>query len=242
MAELAPVESVQLIIDTNVMLDIASCHDLSNSTDEDVDSRGSVYRRQRAKDGVTLAMLLERDGLTTFNLWGESAALFHARVNPHEATPETVFTTTFLHFTKDVILPRWNMMSDVNESPDARGDEADRALVKLAVKHGVPLVSNEGFGPDGPTKAKLVGKAEGAGVTLLTPRQYFAGKIDEDEAANDFMLRFLANREEYVRTHPSPDAMRDYFATFLTGYSRHVLFGITNGRDRPVAVRLSPQP
>ena len=52
------------VVDTNVLLDIYSCHDVSNSyeqgaqidTEAFVDSGEAVYRRARARESLILAM------------------------------------------------------------------------------------------------------------------------------------------------------------------------------------------
>jgi hypothetical protein len=165
-------EDVQAVVDTNVMFDIASCHDLSTSDEDDVNSVVSVYRRQRARDAVILAMLFDRDKVTTFNLWGETAELFHKIVDPSDNTSiETIFTTTFAHFTKDFVLPDWTMAVDPASQAELRSNAADQALVDIAKARGVPLITSEGFAPAGLYEAKIIKKARAAGVTVMTPRR-----------------------------------------------------------------------
>jgi hypothetical protein len=232
------VRPVQLVIDTNYLTDVGSFHDMSRDEDPDVDSANSVYRRQRVRDALILAMLLDRDRITTWNLWSEASTIFHERVNPGEQSAERAFTTVFAHFVKDQIFPGWNMLTDETAYPGARGNAADDALVDVAKHFGVPLVSSEGFRPKRLHRAPIVRKAQAAGVAILTPRQYFTGKIDEVDACNEFMRRFLLYRDEYVDTHPSPQNMRAFFADIVTGYYQHVLYGLTSGRPGLVAVTL----
>lgn len=52
------------------------------------------------------------------------------------------------------------------------------------------------------------------------------------------MQRFLLKREAYVTGHPFPKETRGFFADFLTGYYQHILFGVTKGFERSVAVKL----
>lgn len=154
MSEVDAEARIVAVVDTNVLLDLASCHDLSTSHDPDVESQRSVYRRQRARDAVIVAMLFDREGIATFNLADEAREKFLQIVDPSANNLEAAFTTTFWHFVKDEVFPRWEMLTDLEFAKGARASSADDVLLSKALELGVPLISSEGFQVTGARRSK----------------------------------------------------------------------------------------
>jgi hypothetical protein len=79
-------------------------------------------------------------------------------------------------------------------------------------------------------------KARESGVTILTPREFY-GDIHEHLQSALFMKRFNEGAEDYIAKASHPDFMRDAML-LLQAYYKHVLYGITQGRNDALPVRL----
>ena len=139
------------VLDTNVILDILSCHDLMQEYEElgegAVDQEPMVYRRARARESLLLCMHLHGSWSDTLSLH-EALDQLMAKAPPGQLATsfETAFTTIFIWFVKDYVLPRWEMLVPTKAGTE-KGSAADRAYVELAKAGGLPLVTNEGFTP-----------------------------------------------------------------------------------------------
>lgn len=86
----SPESQFTAVVDTNVLLDVYSCHDVAKTYDDvhsrlgvaAVDERSVVYRRARAQESLWLAIYFNKIGATTFSLHHESVELLTARVPP----------------------------------------------------------------------------------------------------------------------------------------------------------------
>ncbi len=116
MAELQP-EPVA-IVDTNVMLDVLSLHDLDKTYCDDFAKLGPAardttrfqYRHERARSSFLMALHFDAIGATTHPAQAELERLLYANV-PKVAGGEDIrcdFTTFHLHFVKDMVLRSWN--------------------------------------------------------------------------------------------------------------------------------------
>jgi hypothetical protein len=169
------------VVDTNVILDTHSVHDVMGAYDKrfsDRDAPELVFRRGRARESLLAMIYLNKIKATTFSLHSELLDQL-TKVAPPDATPGTVFeadfTRMFIWFVKDYVLPDWD--SQVATKPGGeRANAADAALVEAAKEFGVPLITNEGFTKDGYGEGKIGKRASVAGVTWYHPRKYPRGR------------------------------------------------------------------
>lgn len=235
-------------MDTNVFLDIHSCHDVKRDFDKlhgeigdaAVDDPKIVYRRARARESMLFAMYLHKIKGTTMSLRHEAIELLLKCAPPARGGTqmEGDFTRVFAHFVQPFCLRRWNAVV-TTEHGDVRRSEADRAHVALAKARGIPLVTNEGAREDGSLdETKLIrAEAHGADVTVLTPRQAFQGHINEEEEIEAFLARFKDRAPNYLDRRGIRDRMGDVL-TWVFGLYRFILRGEVEGRDTPAAIRV----
>lgn len=233
-----------VVLDTNVILDTHSCHDLLTKLDELVPSLGDAalddqavtFRLERAREAMLLAIYLHKIGATTFSLHNEVLEKL-ARFSPPGALATsftTAFTTVFIHFVKDFVLGRWNTTMPTQPGTE-RGNGADRALVAAALERSVPLVSTEGYSHTGEIdEGKLIRRLAGQqGVEVCLPREVYAGKMNEGIEIEAFLHRFADNVPKYVRDHHrrfGEDGSADVLTTIF-GIYRLVLKGEAADRD-----------
>jgi hypothetical protein len=142
-----PTTNTMAVLDTNVFLDIYSCHDATETYDAlyrtkgiaAIDELPVVYRRARARESLLLAALFNKMNATTFSLHAEPIALLTKNAPPTLAGGVSLasdFTTVFIYFVKDYVLPGWNATMPT-EPGTAAGTDADRLLVEIAREHNV---------------------------------------------------------------------------------------------------------
>jgi hypothetical protein len=244
------------VLDTNVIADIYSVHDLIDRFEAirdgrdvaelDLDAPSLVYRRARARESLLLAMYLDRIGAATFSLHSELLALFDEKVPDDAKAPpgtdyRSDYTRMFLHFVHDQLLPGWE--SQIPSDPDEHeANDADQALVDKARALGVPLITNEGFSETGYRVGKIAKRAKAAQVACFHPRAFYEGTIDEAGEIGAFLQRFRTEAPKYIearRRAVGPDATRELLQLVIGTY-RLFLLGETDGRGI-VRVRL-PEP
>lgn len=229
------------VVDTNVLLDMYSCHDLycayeQLGHDDCVSHPTAVFRRARARESLLLAIYLHRRRATTYSLGDEAVDRMLANVDPNagDAFP-THFTIVFVHFVREQVIPGWK----AGQPPvpkGLRGNAADRWLLDYAKENDLPLITNEGYGPNGVEALKLRKRALDAGVRVCTPREFYSGRFtDEEAAARAFIQRFRRRAQEYVDEQEKPEVMARTMEA-MDGYFHHILFGETAGQDAPVSV------
>ena len=237
------------VMDTNVVLDIFSCHDLMTELDTLVPTQGAdalddekvTFRIERAREGMLLGLHLHEIGASTFSLHSEVVAQLARVASPseHGTSFKTAFTTGFIHFVKERVLDHWQ--PTMPKRPDgASRNDADRAVVGAAAERGVPLISAEGYSHDGTfDHTKLVRReAVARNVTVMLPREFYAGKLDDPAAIDRFLSRFAAQAPAYLRAHAwrfGDDGMPAFLST-VHGIYRLVLRGEAADRQN---VRLS---
>jgi hypothetical protein len=250
------------VLDTNVLLDIFSCRDLTNEYDQvdfSVDSPASVWRRARTRESLLAAMYLHKVRATTFSLQNEALDKLTAIVPPEEECFEMHYTTLFIWYVRDYLLSGWNaqaaapvagsgwhtilspellakvpelLMPGHAELAKPTSNRADAWHIAYAKQHSLPLITNEGFKATGYAPGKIAKRARAQGVTVLFPKDVYAGKVDERAEAEAFLARFRKRAPEYLETHPSAlNALQ-----WMSGLFSHVLFGETVGRTTPVRV------
>ena len=107
------ISNISVALDTNVLLEIFSIHDLVNKYDEiggaNVDASALVFRRARARESLLLAMHLNATNACTFSLDHEFKKLLLARVPPATGQFTSHFTTWFVNFVTERLLPSWKI-------------------------------------------------------------------------------------------------------------------------------------
>jgi hypothetical protein len=177
-------QPVSAVLDTNVLLDIYSAHDLLEEVNCDAPGKESVtYRTARAKDSLLLAIKFHQTRAKTYNLHSELVAQLQKFAPPNpgpENASYTLFTTTFSHFVKDYLLGGWDPYWP--EEPDgARRTAADDALLKYAKANDLPLVTNEGNSLKGIEETGLRKKCKAARVSVFTPTEYLYEELQKYE-------------------------------------------------------------
>lgn len=251
-----------IVLDTNVLLDILSWHDLMATADRVHAERGDdamldpavTYRLARARESTLLAIHLNRTKATTYNLLGEGARLMLQQAPPitENSSPVGAFVHVALHFVKDYLLPNWTMSVDAYSIDDAAeqtlealpgnyvGNAADRALLEYAKARDIPLVTNEGNTPRGVELIRLRKLAVDQGIQVYSPREFYEGHLAETEEIDAFIGRFKDEAPRFLRARPlehAGDAMAELL-DYSLGYYRMILLGIVAGRDAPVPVKL----
>jgi hypothetical protein len=240
---------VYAVTDTNVLLDVHSCHDLTTAYNDAyarlgkaaVDDLTVVYRRARARESLLLGMHLNRVKATTYSLHFEPVDLLTKRAPPAAggATMESDFTNMFLHFVKDYVLPDWNMIMPTQPGTEAKND-ADKAYIDYAKQHGLPLITNEGYGQNGLVDEKMRKLAKDAGVAVYAPREFYQGQIDEAAEIEAFLQRFKEQVPVYmdVRKKLLGEDKIGAVLTWVYGYYRMILLGEVEGRTTPVRLSI----
>jgi hypothetical protein len=236
------------IVDTNVWLDIHSCHDVSENFDAlhaqigdaAIDDPAITYRLARARDAALLAMYFHKIKATTMALTHEAIELLRRRSPPAPGGSDlrADFTRAFAHFVHPFCLRRWTSVI-TTEHGMVNANAADRAHVALARARSIPLISNEGLRRDGTIDhSKLIRvEAAAAGVTVLTPRQVFENQINEEEEIEAFLTRFRERVPVYLERRGIRDRMGELLGIII-GMYRMTLRGEVEGRDTPVRVRI----
>ena len=93
------------VVDTNVILDVVSLHDLSQTYErlgaDGVDTPDAVYRRSRARESLLLAIYFHKAKAVTYSLHSEPVAILTTKVDPtSEDALETHYTKLFIHFVR----------------------------------------------------------------------------------------------------------------------------------------------
>ena len=236
-------ESIVAVVDTNVMLDVYSCHDLEGEYDKGGDIAGpnATYRRARARESLLLAIYLHAIRAMTYGLHHELPRKLTEMVDPAaHGTWVNHFTTLFVHFVKDDVLFGWNLGFVPDNDLGVAGDEADGRLLTFAKDNKLPLITNEGFNVHGIKDKKLRGKAKAQGVAVFTPREFCEGNLNENAEMQAFLKRFVERAPAYIEQHErefGPSKVVGESLHRLLGVYRHILFGeISDGSLLPVSV------
>jgi hypothetical protein len=221
------------VLDTNVFLDIFSCHDLISTFnaaharcgEDAMRDPAAAYRLARARDSLLLAILLHDLRATTLGLHAESIELLTLRAPSTRGgeTPESDFVMFFLHFVMDHLLEGWTHTVD-SIPANVSSNAADRFLIAAAKEHGVPLITNEGYSKAGIANKKMRALASDEGVAAFSPREFISGEIDEISASASFLARFCEEAPGHFRDHDQEGL------TWIEGYYRMILLGEASSR------------
>ena len=169
---------VTAVIDTNVLIDIMSIHDIvkgfveaekagAKATAADAlrvfQSPELKPRRERARDALLLAIYLHTAGATTFCARGEATRVLTERSPPvgdDGASNESMaYTRLWFEFILERVLPGWSLTWG-GQPETISGEDVDDALLRFARLGKFPLITNE----TPPGKKKIPVKAISLGV------------------------------------------------------------------------------
>ncbi|HEX7602584.1 MAG TPA: hypothetical protein VF316_13300, partial [Polyangiaceae bacterium] len=181
--EVGSPEPFVAVVDTNVLLDIFSCHNVTSMYEkvgvEGVDSPPAVYRRARARESLLLAICFHKVGARTYSLHSEPILMLTKNVDPHDDTNfETHYAKIFANFVSPRVPAGWQPLMSDTPSHEA-GNAADGAIVEFAKKKGLPLITNEGFTETGYSEGKIAKRAKAGGVSVFFPKDFCLGRMDE---------------------------------------------------------------
>lgn len=229
------------VLDTNVVLDASSCLHMvkhyDNQAVPDPTTRDSILRRQKARESLLLSVYLNSIQATTYSIF-EATRITVREISPDSnRTLENHAMIIWLHYVKDSVLPSWTMVSPSNGDAEPVGNAADALLVAKAREFGVPLVSHEGVTVHGLNPRSGIRKmAQDSGVKIVTAREFY-GDMDELLQSALFMQAYGNGAEEHVGKSAKPEIMRESMLV-LQAYYRHILYGLTEGYNEPLPVRL----
>ncbi len=203
---------IAAILDTNVLFEIFSCHDVMNKCDEVLNRGGEpggrdlAYRRERARAAVLLALAFNEQCTATYSLHTEPMAIAE-RVKDHTDAP---YAAVFLEFVAKRLLHRWHAMFPEAED-HVRSNAADERLVAKASEFRCPLITDEGNTAAGICHKGLRKRAADAGVPVYTPREFFKAfysHMDEAALVQDFLDRFRMEVPAFLDAHQDSETSR----------------------------------
>lgn len=250
-----------VVVDTNVLLDLYTCKDLFRDYEAMCAGRPEsewvalsrarevVYRRQRARDAILLAVLLNKQRALAYHLQHEFLTLIKRVVPPTDTTsPETHYTSLLYRLLRRA-LPNWRQMTDdvhpllvergvePVEGPGLVGNAADTRLLGVAKEWAVPLITNEGFGPNGAVPGRLRDRARQAGVAVYTPSEFVGDQLKLAVELPRLLKRLRIGVGPFMDGHPAPAVGLDGVG-LVFGYLQHVLYGtLRDGSRAPVTLR-----
>jgi len=181
-----PGEPADLVLDTNVgheifggFREVFQESEKCSTLDEMLSDPMFRYRVARARASICLIWLCHKRRWTTVCHIKETVDLLVNKVPPKATTPPTIFAKMMLHFVQPQVLPGWSNNYATEEDQTLSGEDVDDALLSIAVKQKLPLVTNEGFSWAGhytdvntSGRENLRGKARAAGVRVGTPSEF----------------------------------------------------------------------
>jgi hypothetical protein len=239
-----PLPKPLAVVDTNIFLDLYSWHDWHEQFDSrtpavvlrpDLTDATSVWRKARAREALLLAMHLTKVKATTLGL---SEGLEQLRTRPFLNTTASqrswndAFIRTYIWYVKEQIFRNWTESMKIS---DAVGSAADDEMLAYAKAHSLPLISSEGYTPEGiDDRNRMRKKARKAGVNVVRAADYYAGKIDEEEESRIFLQRFKGGAPGYVNAYRKKHGKSAAIELFMNqmGDYYNYLFG-----DEPVRLR-----
>jgi hypothetical protein len=173
--------SADVLLDTNVALEIYSVGDLLRVGDECGTPQDALrsprykYRQLRGRHSTIVAWWLAKQRRAAGILGNEVVDQLDKvapLVPPGMDGTSYVFTTAIIHVVMSfVVRGRIGALTNVNHL--ALGSDADNELLKQAIAKKIPLISNEGLPESGvPVDEGLRKKAKKAGVAVFTPEEY----------------------------------------------------------------------
>ncbi len=244
------------VVDTNIMLSLMTCVDLALHSEEpgwSAHSARSRADRVKARQATILSWHLHELKAATYTLW-EAIRMTVTKVNAKEGgDPLTHFTVIWVHCVRERLLPDWMIGDPSSEGPgltltagamaaeveklwegEPTGHAADQLYVNKAKEFGIPLITFEGFRQDGTIdpRAGIRVKAKAAGVTAMTPAEFYAGR-DEHQTCTLFLNAFRDQANAFVHESSNPDPLARAVERVEAVY-RYVLFGEAGSERLPI--------
>lgn len=200
--------SPDLLLDTNVVVDIYSISDLDDALHACVAGGGDPrtepkvgYRLARHRSAVALATWLSWKKRRTEALPSETLRILLARSPPSAVTTfKGVYTYYWVHFIRDYLLRRWQFSFKPGVDEFIRGTDCDDLLLKLAGEYGVPLITNEGVTPVGQVApGKLHDRAKRLGLAVFTPAEFLATQGASLEQELECFYRLFKSKKNQDR-------------------------------------------
>jgi hypothetical protein len=193
------------VVDSNVLIDVDSIHNLTRPPKEGQATLSE--RRARAKDALLLAICFHEMRAKTYSLC-EAVDVLVRTVKPGSGGIEEHFVTCGIYFVRPLVLSRWTALHppEVN----LRGNAADAHFLAKAKEFGKPLITLE---------AKLTARARAVGVAVFRPAEFYAGRMDRDDAVRRFLLRFRVRARPFRKKRPGiglVDAVLEFYEDLLT--------------------------
>lgn len=177
---------VDLIVDTNVQMEIISLGDLIRARDEcptlEAATNSPVLRlrRLRARHSLVFAYQCAKNGTRTGSLADESLEVLRNEVAPKQPSLTHQLTQVIVHVIRPIVLYGWIRGALEGVPAGLRGTLADDELLKAANTFGVPLITNEGITLPNSARAtkrkkakrSLPARCKAAGVPCYTPEEY----------------------------------------------------------------------
>ncbi len=239
-----PLPKPLAVVDTNIFLDLYSWHDWHEQFDSrtpavvlrpDLTDAKSVWRKARAREALLLAMYLTKIKATTLGL---SEGLEQLRTRPFLNTTASqrswndAFVRTYNWYVKEQIFRNWTESMKIS---DAVGSAADDEMLAYAKDHSLPLISSEGYTPDGiDDRNRMRKKARKAGVNLVRAADFYAGKVDEQEESRIFLQRFKSGARGYVNAYRKKHGKSAAIELFMNQMGDYYNFLLG---DEPVRLR-----
>lgn len=189
------------IVDTNVLLEITSWHDVLNAYKnvevEEPETPYMRHRRARVRESILLGIYLHKQKAVTYSLVSELVDLLARHAPPEARDFNTEYAKVVIHYIFDDIWRDWRKVGpDRGSGVEPRAHAADRELVRVAQAYRLPLITNEGNTPEGINENNGMRKlARANGVTLVTPKEFWERKLDPEVEIRCFQ-RHLAKRQE----------------------------------------------
>lgn len=204
-----------------------------------------VFRRNRARESLLLALHLHLRGASTYSFQNEHIDQLK-KVSPTESEDyqkslANAFTVQFIHFVRPKLLNRWGQEWMAPET--VTGTAADKALVEFAQRMKLPLITNEGNTPSGVLEQGMRKRAREAKVLVYTPRDFYTGHLDCGAASENFLKQFRSAAPSYIGARPlylgkNPNELGrrvrkrlQKLLLHMEGYYRLVFRGEWNGGD-----------
>lgn len=200
-------EDLQLVLDTNVALEIGSAelwtHGDAHANAEAIRKSPDFRSRQlRARYSLGLAWVCASESLATLSLKDELLTLLKRNAPPGSGRPAAALTTVISHLVLEGLLGGWRGVLWKDDEFEPSGTDADNFLVRVAQHYRVPLITNEGLtlaGVDNHPR-KLRGRCIAAHVAVYSPKEYLDKKgVDVDIAVRGFYDAFVALGERALR-------------------------------------------
>jgi hypothetical protein len=214
-----PVGSANAILDTNVALAIYSWHDVLKVGDEvlradpgETLEHGDIqFRAQRQRVALQLALFFNEHSWKVAVPVQEFLRILRRNAPPTDPATSN-FTRLQLHFIRGTLMPNWTLCGDEKSDAGVTGSDVDRLCMDWAVEHEIPLISWEGWGPEGLNEKTLIQReAPGRGIDLLSPEQLLKRlNFDGASAVRRFLADWDARIGEYAAKTEGAAAFLEY--------------------------------